>query len=74
MRPATGLDAAARLLCLGAHVTVRPLPSDLPWPGDLVAYRSGAIRSARSLQTVLAPIGLETRLDDLRGDLEVWIR
>lgn len=73
-RPAAALDAMARLHCLGAWPLPRPVWSASEWQEGIL-YRSGDLRTARTLQTVLAPVGrLDTRLGEPESDAELWIR
>ena len=73
-RPTTGLNAVARLNCLGARAFPRP-EWDAPWPGNGVRYGSGDLRAARAVQSVFADGGrLDTRLDPNTAGVAVWIR
>lgn len=75
-RPAAGLDAIARLNCLGARTLPQPLWSDDEWAAtNTVVYASGEVRTARAVQAALAALGrLDTDLGQPAGDLAVWIR
>ncbi|HEX6048356.1 MAG TPA: hypothetical protein VFZ21_03785 [Gemmatimonadaceae bacterium] len=74
-RPGNALAAMATLHCLGARTIPAPVWTTAGWTGDGITYRSGDLRTARALQTVLAPQGrLEARLGTPTRDAEVWIR
>jgi hypothetical protein len=74
-RASVGLDAIARLNCLGARGIPRPVWSTDAWAGNGIAYGSGELRAARALQSVLVAHGrLDTRLADAEGGLEIWLR
>jgi hypothetical protein len=69
-----GLDAIARLNCLGARTLPRPVWIGEPWPGNGITYVSGDLRAARTVQSVLTPLGrLDTRLGKAQGGLEIWV-
>lgn len=73
--PDAGLDAVARLNCLGARARPHPEWDSSAWPGNSVAYGSGDLRAARAVQSVLSGMGrLDTQLArGIRG-VEVWLR
>lgn len=74
-RPDAALAAMSTLHCLGARTVPRPVWDAAARAGDGVTYRSGDLRLARALQTVLAPAGrLDAHLGEPAGDAEVWIR
>jgi hypothetical protein len=74
-RPQAALDAMARLRCLGAGTLPRPAWSAAAWTGDGIVYGSGDLRTARTLQAVLAPLGrFDTHLGQPEGEAELWIR
>lgn len=71
---ASAMEAMARLRCLGALTLPRPLWSPQAGAGPGITYRSGALRTARTLQTVLAPLGrLDARLGTPQDDAELWL-
>jgi hypothetical protein len=71
-RAAAALDAMARLRCLGALTLPAPRWERTEGQREIV-YRSGDLRSARYLQSVLAPLGrIETRSGEPEGaELEI---
>jgi hypothetical protein len=72
-QPEAALSAMAWLNCLGARALPR-LGSDT-WPGNGITYASGELRLARTVQSLLAPLGrLDTRLGNAEGGVELWIR
>lgn len=73
-RAAPAMDAMARLRCLGALTLPRPLWGAETRTDPGITYRGGDLRTARTLQTVLAPLGrLDARLGEPRGDAELWL-
>ncbi len=74
-QPDAGLDAIAKLNCLGARTLPRPVWGGETWPGNAITYASGELRAARTVQSVLTPLGrLDTRLGNAQGGLEIWVR
>lgn len=74
-RPMAALESMARLNCLGARTLPSPVWSPSEWVGEQITYRSGDLRTARVLQTVLASSGrLEALLGEPQADAEIWIR
>ena len=74
-QPDAGLNAIARLNCLGARALPRPVWSGEAWPGNGIVYASGELRAARTVQSVLATLGrLDTRLGNAEGGVEIWVR
>lgn len=63
------------MACLrGTRVQPVPIWEGEAGPGSRIRYRSGSLRPARALQSILAPYApLETELGDPAADLEVWI-
>jgi hypothetical protein len=74
-RPAPALDAMAALHCLGARTIPKPVWTTGEWGAGGIVYRSGDLRMARALQSVLAADGrLDAHLGEPAQDAEVWIR
>jgi hypothetical protein len=70
-RAASAMNAMARLRCVGALPLPRPLWEGIEGEREIV-YRTGDLRSARLLQTVLSPLGrIEPRLGSPDGEMEL---
>jgi hypothetical protein len=73
--PTHALDAMAALHCLGARTVPKPVWTPGEWGTGGILYRSGDLRTARALQSVLASQGrLDPHLGEPVEDAEVWIR